>query len=80
MELLPVAHRKMEHTMLGFIIRNQKRNTWIRPQTCVNYIIYVIKKGIHIEGGIDCQVQRQHMDYKNDRVATTRMDKTAKKT
>ena len=48
MELLSVAQRKMERIMLGIItVRDHKRNTWIRHQTGVNYIIDVIKKGIH---------------------------------
>ena len=47
MELLSVAQRKMEHIMLGITLRDHKRNTWIRHQTGVNYIIDVIKKGIH---------------------------------
>ena len=33
--------------MLGITLRDHKRNTWIRHQTGVNVIIYVIKKGIH---------------------------------
>ena len=47
MELQSVAQRKMERIMLSITIRNHKRNTWIRHQTGVNYIIDVIKKGIH---------------------------------
>ena len=47
MELLSVAQRKMERTMLGITLRDHKRNTWIRHQTGVNDIIYVIKKIIH---------------------------------
>ena len=43
MELLSVAQRKMERITL----RDHKRNTWIRHQTGVNYIIDVIKTGIH---------------------------------
>ena len=47
MELLSVAQRKMERIMLGITLRDHTRNTWIRHQTGVNYIIDVIKKGIH---------------------------------
>ena len=47
MELLSVAQRKMKRIMLGITLRDNKRNTWIRHQTCVNYIIDVIKKGMH---------------------------------
>ncbi len=47
MELLSVAQRKMERIMLGITLRDHKRNTWIRYQTGVNYIIDVIKKGTH---------------------------------
>ena len=47
MELLSVAKCKMERIMLGITLRDHKRNTWIRQQTGVNYIINVIKKGIH---------------------------------
>ena len=46
MELLSVAQRKMERTMLGITLCDHTRNTWIRHQTGVNYIIDVIKKGI----------------------------------
>ena len=46
-ELLSVAQRKMERIKLGITLRDHKRNTWIRHQTCVNDIIYVVKKGIH---------------------------------
>ena len=45
MELLSVAQRKMERIML-ITLRDHKRNTWIRHQTGVNYIIDVINKGI----------------------------------
>ena len=34
-ELLSVTQRKMERTMLGTILRDHKRNTWIRHQACV---------------------------------------------
>ena len=47
MELLTVGQSKMERIMLGMTLRDHKRNTWIRHQTGVNYIIDVIKKGIH---------------------------------
>ena len=33
--------------MLAITLHDHKRNTWIRHQTGVNYIIDVIKKGIH---------------------------------
>ena len=40
MELqLSVAQRKMERIMLSITLRDHRRNTWIRHQTCVNYII-----------------------------------------
>ena len=45
MELLSVAHCKIERFMFGFTLRDHKRNTWIRHQTGVNDIID-IKKGI----------------------------------
>ena len=45
--LLSVAQCKMDRIMLSITIRGHKRDTWIRHQTCVNDIIYVIKKGIH---------------------------------
>ena len=45
MELLSVAQLKIDDVMLGITLRDHKRNTWIRHQTGVNYIIY-IKKGI----------------------------------
>ena len=38
-ELQSVEQRKMERIMLGITLLNHKRNTWIRHQTCVNYII-----------------------------------------
>ena len=47
MELLSVAQRKMERIVFGITLRYHQRNTWIRHQTCVNYIIDVIKTGIH---------------------------------
>ena len=47
MELPSVAQRKMERIMLGITLRDHKRNTWIRHQTCVNFTIDVVKKGIH---------------------------------
>ena len=47
MELLSVSQRKMERIMLGITLRDHKRNTWIRHQTCVNDTIDVIKKGMH---------------------------------
>ena len=47
MELLSVAQRKIERIMFGITLHDHKRNTWIRHQTGVNYIIDVIKKGIH---------------------------------
>ena len=78
MELLSVAQRKMERIMLGIALRDYKRTTWIRHQTGVKDIIDVIKKGIHgWAGGAHCTIQRQHMDYKSDRVDTMRMDKMA---
>ena len=80
MELLSVAQRKMERIILGITLRDHKRNTWIRHQTCAHYIIDVIKTGIHGCGGIHCPIQRHQMDKKSDRVDTTRMDKTAGKT
>ena len=43
MEILSVAQR----IMLGITLRDHIRNTCIRHQTGVNYIIVVIKKGIH---------------------------------
>ena len=48
-EILSVAQRNIERMMLGITVtlRDHKRNTWIRHQTRVNYIIDVIKKGIH---------------------------------
>ena len=42
-ELLSVAKRKLERIMLGIALRDHKRNTWIRHQTGVHYIIDVIK-------------------------------------
>ena len=30
-----------------------------------------------MDGGSYCMIQRQHMEYKSDRVDTTKMDKTA---
>ena len=47
MELLSVAHCKIERFMLGITLRYHKRYTCIRHQTGVNDIIDVIKKGIH---------------------------------
>ena len=47
MELLSVAQRKTERIRLSITLRDHKRNTWIRHQTGVNYIIDIIKKGIH---------------------------------
>ena len=47
MELLSVAQR----IMLGITLRDHKRNTWIRHQTCINAIIDVIKKGIRGRAG-----------------------------
>ena len=46
-ELMSVAQRYIERFMLGITLRDHKRNTWIRHQTVVNVIIYVIKKGTH---------------------------------
>ena len=51
MELLSVAQRKMERTMLCITLRDHTRNTWIRHQTGVNNIIDVIKKGINGRAG-----------------------------
>ena len=65
MELLSVAHRKMERIMLGITLRDHKRNTWIRHQTGVNDIIDVIKKGIHGWAG--------HIARFNDNRWTTRV-------
>ena len=47
MELLSVAQCKMERIMFGITLRDHKRNTWIQHQTGVNYIIDIIKTGIH---------------------------------
>ena len=69
MELLSDAQRKMERIMLGITLRDHKRNTWIKHQTGVNYIIDAIKKVIH-----------GWADKTSDRVDTTRMDKTTGKT
>ena len=78
MELLSVAQRKMERIFLGITLRDHKRNTWIRHQTGVNYIIDIIKKGIHGWAGHIARFKDNiYMDKKSDRVDTTRMDKTA---
>ena len=78
-ELLSVAQHKMERIMPGVTLRDHKRNTWIRHQTGVNDIIDVIRKGIHGWAWTHCTIQRQQVDYKSDRVDTTRMDKAAGK-
>ena len=41
MELLSVAQRKTERIMISITLRDHKRDTGIRHQTCVNYIIYI---------------------------------------
>ena len=47
MELMSVAQRKMERTMLGITLRDHKRNIWILHQTYdITHIIDVIKKGM----------------------------------
>ena len=80
MELLSVAQRKMERSMLGITLRDHKRNTWIRHQTGVNYIIDVIKEGIHGWAGHIARFKDNRWTKKSDRVDTTRMDKTTGKT
>ena len=80
MELLSVEQRKMERIMLDITLRDHKRNTWIRHQTGVNYIIDVIKKGIHGWAGHIARFKDNRWTNKSDRVDTTRMDKMAGKT
>ena len=47
MDTLAVAQRQMERIVLGIALRDRKRNTWIRLQTEVTYIIDAIKRLKH---------------------------------
>ena len=47
MEKLAVAQCKMERIMLGIILRDRKRNTWIRQETGVSDIINAIRNAKH---------------------------------
>ena len=46
MKLLSLAQCKMERIMLGLTLPDHKRNTLIRHQIGLNYMIDVIRKGI----------------------------------
>ena len=74
MELLSVAQRKMERTMLGITLRDHKRKSdrcKLCHRRCQEWNTWM---------GGTCTIQRQQMDKKRDRVDTTRMDKMAGKT
>ena len=44
---LAIAKRKMERIMRGVILRDRKRNTWIRQETGVSDITDAIRKAKH---------------------------------
>lgn len=37
-----VTQRNMERIMMGITLKDKNRNTWIREQTTVNYIMEII--------------------------------------
>ena len=74
MEKLAVAQCKMERIMLGIILRDRKRNTWIRQETGVSDIINATRNAKHRWAGHTARLTWNPLDHQSNRVEPKRLD------